>query len=337
MRILVTGGAGYIGSMVSISLLQAGHDVVILDDLSNSYQTSIQNIERITKKKCTFIKGSVMDLEVLQQLFTQHKVEGVIHLAGKKYVNESIHYPLDYYYANVVGTLQLVDTMLKHGVTRIVFSSSATIYGDAAISPVREDAARVAISPYGQTKIVSEHFLEELSKSNAQLSVVILRYFNPVGAHPSGLLGEQPKGQAPGLFPCIMQSVMGLQPMLQVYGSDYETKDGTCIRDYIHIEDLAAAHIQALHYTTTTTGCEAFNIGSGKGYTILEVLQAFEEVNHIAVPHMMHMRREGDIAISFANIEKSVQHLGWQPKKTLQDMCFDAWVWHQEAQHRAYA
>ena len=326
--ILVTGGAGYIGSHTVLQLLEQNFDVVVLDNLCNSSPESLRRVESITDKKVTFIQGDIRDDIVLNRVFTSYRIDAVIHFAGLKAVGESVEQPLKYYENNVFGTLQLCKVMQQHQVTNIVFSSSATVYGDPAALPLREDMPTgQPTNPYGQSKLMVEHVLTDLYASNYQWNIVLLRYFNPAGAHPSGLIGEDPNGIPNNLMPFITQVATGKRACLNVFGDDYDTHDGTGVRDYIHVEDLAAGHLKALTKIFDSAGLCLFNLGTGKGYSVLDMVNAFQEESGKRIPYNIVPRRSGDVAACFADPSKAEKELHWQAKKGLLDMCRDSWRW----------
>ena len=326
--ILVTGGAGYIGSHTVLQLLEQNFDVIVLDNLCNSSPESLRRVESITDKKVTFIQGDIRDDIVLNRVFTSYRIDAVIHFAGLKAVGESVEQPLKYYENNVFGTLQLCKVMQQHQVTNIVFSSSATVYGDPAALPLREDMPTgQPTNPYGQSKLMVEHVLTDLYASNHQWNIVLLRYFNPAGAHPSGLIGEDPNGIPNNLMPFITQVATGKRACLNVFGDDYDTHDGTGVRDYIHVEDLAAGHLKALTKIFDNAGLCLFNLGTGKGYSVLDMVNAFQEESGKRIPYNIVPRRSGDVAACFADPSKAEKELHWQAKKGLLDMCRDSWRW----------
>ncbi|MGN5456567.1 MAG: UDP-glucose 4-epimerase GalE [Candidatus Kurthia intestinigallinarum] len=327
MRVLVTGGAGYIGSMVCIELLNEGHELFIVDNFSNSDASAITKIMSITGKMVQYANVDITDRNALEVVFRTYSFDSVIHLAGKKSVTESIENPLQYYYDNLIGTVMLVQLMQQYGVHSIIFSSSATVYHPESICPIQEIAELKSSSPYGRTKLAIENFFRELCDAHPTFSAVLLRYFNPIGAHSSGEIGEKPLEVPNNLLPYLMDAVSGKRPPLEVFGNDYDTIDGSGIRDFIHVEDLAKGHIKALYYSMEHMGCESFNLGSGTGYSVLQLIETFATANKIEVPYNIGNRRPGDIAISFADITKAQQILGWQPLKNLTEMCQDAWRW----------
>ncbi len=330
MEILLTGGAGYIATHTIVELVKAGHEVIVADNFINSQPEALRRVEEITGKKITAYELDVCDKAQLRDVFRRHDLSGVIHFAGLKAVGESVGIPLRYYRNNIDSTLTLCETMQEFKVTKLVFSSSATVYGIPDKMPLVEDMPTGASSPYGWTKFMIEQILRDVAYASKDWSVVLLRYFNPVGAHESGLIGEDPSGIPNNLMPVITQVASGKLPMLQVYGTDYPTKDGTTIRDYIHVMDLARGHVKAIEYAKLHTGAEAINLGTGKGYSVLEMLRAFQEVNGIQVPHQMAGRRPGDVPECYANPGKALALLNWKAEKTLEDMCRDAWRWQKK-------
>ncbi len=328
MSILVTGGTGYIGSHTVVELLTRGDQVVIVDNLSNSKLCVLDRIESITGRRPVFIRCDLLDKAALEAVFEAHPdIDAVIHFAGLKAVGESCRLPLTYYYNNIVSTLNLLDCMEKHGIFRIVFSSSATVYGMPKSVPIREDFPLSTTNPYGETKRMIERILTDAAQARPELSVCLLRYFNPVGAHESGLIGEDPSGIPNNLMPYLTKVAAGKLPILSVFGDDYATKDGTGVRDYIHVVDLARAHIAALAYTKTYQGADAINIGTGKGYSVLELVRAFSEAWGSPIPYQITSRRPGDIAECYADTEKAARVLGWRAEYDLSRMCEDAARW----------
>jgi UDP-glucose 4-epimerase len=326
--ILVTGGAGYIGSHTVVELLNAGHDVVVLDNLSNSSSESLRRVEQITGKAATFVQGDIRDKSLLEQLFSDHAISAVMHFAGLKAVGESVAKPQLYYDNNVVGTLNLVQVMAAFAVKKLVFSSSATVYGDPASVPIRESFPTGATTnPYGTSKYMVERILADLCVADPTWAVSVLRYFNPVGAHVSGLIGEDPNDIPNNLVPYISQVAIGKLPQLSVYGNDYPTPDGTGVRDYIHVVDLALGHLAALNKLSSQAGFEAVNLGTGIGYSVLDMVQAFEAVTGVAVRYKVVARRPGDIASCYADPAYARQSLGWQAQRTLPEMMEDTWRW----------
>jgi UDP-glucose 4-epimerase len=335
MKILVTGGAGYIGSHTCVELLNAGHDLVVVDNLSNSKEESLRRVKEITGKSTRFYQTDLLDRDSLDQLFAENEVEAVVHFAGLKAVGESISIPLRYYHNNVTGTLVLCEVMQKHGVKNIVFSSSATVYGDPQSVPILEDFPLSATNPYGRTKLMIEEILQDLHSSDPSWNIALLRYFNPVGAHHSGMIGEDPEGIPNNLVPYISQVAVGKLPELQVFGNDYPTPDGTGVRDYIHVVDLAIGHLKALDKLRNAPGVVVYNLGTGRGYSVLEVVQAFEKASGKHVPYKIVERRPGDVAASFADPGKAQKELGWEAERGIEEMCRDVWGW-QSANPNGY-
>lgn len=330
MIIFITGGAGYIGSHTAVVLLDAGYDVVIFDDFSNSHPEAVRRIERITGRRVTLIEGDVRDRDTLIKAISEHNCEAVIHFAGKKAVGESVQKPLLYYDHNVVGSLRLLEAMRATNVKTLVFSSSATVYGDPQRLPYSEDHALAPTSPYGRTKLFTEEILRDLFSAEPGWRIAALRYFNPVGAHPSGLIGEDPNGMPNNLMPFITQVAVGKLNKLRVFGADYPTSDGTGVRDYLHVMDLADGHLAALQALTAPDAgpqCEAYNLGTGEGVSVLEMLHAFEASSGQAVPFEIVGRRPGDLAAYWADPSKAQRLLGWRARRTLAEMCTDAWRW----------
>ena len=327
MKILVTGGAGYIGSHTLVELLRAGHQVVVFDNLSNSSVVALERVAKISVGGITFFKGDLCSPADLHQVFSQHAIDAVIHFAGLKAVGESVEKPLLYYLNNVAGTANLCQTMVEAGVRMLVFSSSATVYGDPRSLPLREDAPTGATNPYGRTKLFIEEMLRDLAGSDAAWRIAILRYFNPIGAHPSGLIGENPRGIPNNLFPFITQVAIGQRPSLSVFGNDYPTVDGTGVRDYIHVVDLARGHVCALERLATYAGVLTINLGTGQGYSVLQMIQAFRHVSGRDIPYQIVSRRAGDIASCYADPSLARQELGWQAEYGLEEMCRDGWNW----------
>ncbi len=327
MKILLTGGAGYIGSHTCIELIESGFDVVIADDFSNSSMAVLERIKQITGVMPTLYNIDVADVKLLDELFTQENIDAVIHFAGFKAVGESCEKPTMYYRNNIDTTLSLLECMEKHNVKRFVFSSSATVYGNADRVEYVEDMPTDAVNPYGRTKMFIEHILADAACADKELSVVLLRYFNPIGAHKSGLIGDNPNGIPNNLMPYITQVAVKKREKLSVFGNDYPTHDGTGVRDYIHVCDLAKGHVAALRYSQKNCGCEAFNLGTGIGYSVMDIITAFEKVNGIKIPYVITNRRDGDLPEYYANPEKARRVLGWKTEKTLEDMCADSWRW----------
>ena len=327
-KILVTGGAGYIGSHTCIELLNSAHEVVVLDNLSNSAEESLHRVQELTGKALVFVEGDIRDRHTLDQIFTQHQIDAVIHFAGLKAVGESQHIPLTYFDHNIAGSLSLVKAMERAGVFNLVFSSSATVYDEANCSPLNEDMPTgMPSNNYGYTKLIVEQLLQKLSSADARWSIALLRYFNPVGAHKSGRIGEDPQGIPNNLMPYLTQVAVGRRDKLSIFGQDYDTVDGTGVRDYIHVVDLAVAHLCALNNRLKSKGCRAWNIGTGNGSSVLQVKNTFERVNDVTIPFEIVPRREGDVATSFADNTRAVAELGWTPQYTLEDMLADSWHW----------
>lgn len=327
MSILVTGGVGYIGSHTVVELIKLGKEVVIVDNLSNSSILVLDRIEEITGKRPTFYELDVADKAALRSVFEKESIEAAIHFAGYKAVGESVEKPVMYYENNIMSTLALVEVMAEFGVKKIVFSSSATVYGLNNPSPLVENMPTSATNPYGYTKVMLEQILRDLEVSDKEWSVALLRYFNPIGAHESGLIGEDPAGIPNNLMPFIAQVAVGKRAELSVFGNDYDTVDGTGVRDYIHVVDLALGHIKALEKISDTTGVYTYNLGSGQGTSVLELVQAFEKVNGVPVPYKIVDRRPGDVATCYANADKALAELNWKTEKTIEDMCRDTWNW----------
>lgn len=328
--ILVTGGAGYIGSHTCIELQASGYEVLVLDNFSNSSPEALRRVEQITGKPLTLVEGDILDAELLARLFAEHTIEAVIHFAGLKAVGESVQQPLRYYHNNVAGTLTLCEAMQRAGVRNLVFSSSATVYGDPTVLPLREDMPTSATNPYGRSKLMIEELLKDLQRSEPGWNIALLRYFNPVGAHPSGLIGEDPSGIPNNLMPYIAQVAVGLRAALQVFGSDYPTPDGTGVRDYIHVMDLASGHVRALEWLAKGQGVRAFNLGTGQGYSVLEMVKAFELVSAKPVAYNLVDRRPGDVASCYADPSRAEAELGWQAKQGVEQMCADTWRWQSQ-------
>lgn len=327
-KILVTGGAGYIGSHTCIELLNSAHEVVVLDNLSNSAEKSLHRVQELTGKALIFVEGDIRDGHTLDQIFTQHQIDAVIHFAGLKAVGESQHIPLTYFDHNIAGSLSLVKAMERAGVFNLVFSSSATVYDEANCSPLNEDMPTgMPSNNYGYTKLIVEQLLQKLSSADARWSIALLRYFNPVGAHKSGRIGEDPQGIPNNLMPYLTQVAVGRRDKLSIFGQDYDTVDGTGVRDYIHVVDLAVAHLCALNNRLKSKGCRAWNIGTGNGSSVLQVKNTFERVNDVTIPFEIVPRREGDVATSFADNTRAVAELGWTPQYNLEDMLVDSWNW----------
>lgn len=324
MSVLVTGGAGYIGSHACVELLNAGYEVVVFDNLSNSKEESIEKVEKITGKKVKFYRGDLLSVSDLEKVFSENKIESVIHFAGLKAVGESVAKPMLYYHNNITGTLNLCAVMSKYGCKSIVFSSSATVYGNPKTVPITEDFPLSTTNPYGSTKLMIENILRDIYVSDNDWSICILRYFNPIGAHESGLIGEDPNGIPNNLMPYVAKVAVGELPVLNVFGDDYPTRDGTGVRDYIHVVDLAKGHICALK-KAKEKGVFTYNLGTGNGYSVLEIIKAFEKASGVKVNYRIAPRRPGDIPECFANPEKAYKELGWKANKGIDEMCEDAW------------
>ncbi len=325
MAILVTGGAGYIGSHTCVELLESGYEIVIVDNFVNSKPESLNRIRKITGKDFKFYEADLLDREALEKIFSENDISAVIHFAGLKAVGESVSQPLRYYHNNITGTLILCDVMQKAGVKKIVFSSSATVYGSPKSVPIREDFPLHTTNPYGSTKLMIEDILRDLYVADNEWSIALLRYFNPIGAHISGLIGEDPNGIPNNLMPYIAQVAAGKLEVLSVFGDDYDTKDGTGVRDYIHVVDLAKGHLKALEKVMRDTGADAYNLGTGNGYSVLELVNAFEKVNGVKVNKKIAPRRPGDIAECYADPKKAKEILGWEAEFGVERMCEDAW------------
>ncbi len=330
MKILVTGGAGYIGSHTCLELLDKGYEVVVVDNLANSKKEALNRVEDITGKKLSFYQVDLLEQEKLEFIFTEHKIDAVIHFAGYKAVGESVSKPLSYYHNNITGTLYLCEAMEKYGVKNLVFSSSATVYGDPETVPIKEDFPLSATNPYGRTKLFIEEILRDLHVANNSWNIALLRYFNPVGAHPSGRIGEDPNDIPNNLMPYISQVAVGKLDKLSIFGDDYPTKDGTGVRDYIHVVDLAIGHIKALEILEKNPGVVTYNLGTGKGYSVLEVVKAFEEASGQEVPYELTERRPGDVAACYADPQKAKKELGWEAERDIVDMCRDVWKWQSQ-------
>ena len=328
MAILVTGGAGYIGSHTVVELQTAGYDVVVLDNLSNSSEKSLQRVEKITGKPVTFYKADILDREALNAVFEKESIDSCIHFAGLKAVGESVQKPWEYYENNIAGTLTLVDVMRKHDVKNIIFSSSATVYGDPAFVPITEVCPKgQCTNPYGWTKSMLEQILMDIQKADPEWNVVLLRYFNPIGAHKSGMIGENPNGIPNNLTPYITQVAVGKLKELGVFGNDYDTPDGTGVRDYIHVVDLAKGHVKALKKIEEKAGLKVYNLGTGMGYSVLDIVNNFEEATGVKIPYVIKDRRPGDIATCYSSAEKAEKELGWKAEFGIKEMCADSWRW----------
>lgn len=328
MAILVTGGAGYIGSHTVIELQNAGYDVVVMDNLSNSSEVALERVQEITGKPLTFYKADILDREATEEIFSKEKIEAVIHFAGLKAVGESVQKPWEYYNNNITGTLILLDVMRKHNVKNIIFSSSATVYGEPEKVPVTEETPKGSCTnPYGWTKSMLEQILTDIQKADPSWNVILLRYFNPIGAHKSGKIGENPNGIPNNLMPYITQVAVGKLPKLGVFGNDYPTPDGTCIRDYIHVLDLATGHVKALERLKKNAGLDIYNLGTGIGYSVLDVIHNFEAATGITIPFEFKSRRAGDIPVNYSNADKAWKELGWKAQYGIKEMCEDSWRW----------
>jgi UDP-glucose 4-epimerase len=330
MAILVTGGAGYIGSHTCVELLSAGYELIVLDNFSNSKPESLNRVKAITGKDFTFYEVDLLDRSGVENVFSSHSIEAVIHFAGLKAVGESVSIPLHYYHNNITGTLILLDVMKKYGVKNLVFSSSATVYGMPDRMPISEDFPLSATNPYGRTKLMIEEILRDLVVADPTWSIALLRYFNPIGAHESGTIGEDPNGIPNNLMPFITQVAVGKLKELQVFGNDYPTVDGSGVRDYIHVVDLALGHLKALEKVVASKGVEAYNLGTGTGYSVLEIVAAFEQASGKKVPYKIVDRRPGDVAICYADPSRSKNVLGWAAARGIEDMCRDSWRWQEK-------
>ncbi len=330
-NILVTGGAGYIGSHTCVELLAAGHNLVVIDNFSNSKPAVLGRVEQISGRQVPFMEVDIRDRGALRDVFRQHAIDAVIHFAGLKAVGESVSQPLRYYDNNISGSIALFEVMAESGVKTLVFSSSATVYGDPHSVPIREDFPLSATNPYGRSKLMLEDILRDLSRSDESWKIALLRYFNPVGAHESGIIGEDPNGIPNNLMPVITQVAVGKLPQLSVFGDDYQTPDGTGVRDYIHVVDLARGHLAALEALSGTSGVMAVNLGTGQGYSVLDVVRAFEKASDRPVPYRIVPRRPGDVAQCYADPTLAKELLGWQAQRGLDEMCRDSWRWQQWA------
>ena len=331
MAVLVTGGAGYIGSHTCVELLENNKEVVVLDNLSNSSEEALNRVKRITGKEVKFYKGDISDIVILDTIFKKENIESCIHFAGLKAVGESVVKPWEYYENNIAGTLTLVDVMRKHGVKNIIFSSSATVYGDPAIIPITEECPKgQCTNPYGWTKSMLEQILTDIQKADPEWNVVLLRYFNPIGAHKSGLIGENPNGIPNNLMPYITQVAVGKLKELGVFGNDYDTPDGTGVRDYIHVVDLAKGHVKAVKKLEDNSGLSIYNLGTGKGYSVLDIVKNFEAATGIKIPYSIKPRRAGDVATCYSDATKAKKELGWEAEYDIKDMCADSWNFQQK-------
>ncbi len=328
MKILGTGGAGYIGSHTVVELQQAGYEVVVLDNLCNSSEKSLNRVEKITGKEVPFYKADILDRDALEKIFTEEKIDAVIHFAGLKAVGESVQKPWEYYENNIAGTLTLVDVMRKHGVKNIIFSSSATVYGNPAVIPITEECPKgQCTNPYGWTKSMLEQILADIQRADSEWNVILLRYFNPIGAHKSGTIGENPNGIPNNLMPYITQVAVGKLSQLGVFGNDYDTHDGTGVRDYIHVVDLAVGHVKALKKIEEKAGLKIYNLGTGVGYSVLDIVKNFEEATGVRIPYVIKERRTGDIATCYADAALAKEELGWEAQYGIREMCEDSWRW----------
>ena len=327
MSVLVTGGAGYIGSHACVELLNSGFEVVVIDNLSNSNEEALKRVEEITGKSFKFYKKDLLDREAVEEMFNKEKIDAVMHFAGLKAVGESVSQPMRYYHNNITSTLVLCEVMNKYGVKNLVFSSSATVYGNPHTVPISEEFPLSATNPYGRTKLMIEEILRDLYVADNTWNIAILRYFNPIGAHASGEIGEDPKGIPNNLVPYITQVAIGMRDKLSVYGNDYPTSDGTGVRDYIHVVDLVLGHLKALEKLRSKPGVVTYNLGTGIGYTVLEVVEAFSKTSGRDIPYQIAARRPGDIAACYADPSKAKAELGWRAEKGLDEMCKDSWNW----------
>ncbi len=331
MRILVTGGAGYIGSHTCVELLEAGYDVVVVDNLYNASEKAIERVKEITGKDLTFYEADICDRDAMTRIFDAEKVDAVIHFAGLKAVGESVSKPIEYYSNNIAGTLVLCDVMRAHNVKNIIFSSSATVYGDPAFVPITEECPKgTCTNPYGWTKWMLEQVLTDIQKADPEWNVILLRYFNPIGAHKSGLIGEDPKGIPNNLLPYVAQVAIGKLECLGVFGDDYDTPDGTGVRDYIHVVDLAKGHVKAIRKLADKEGVSVYNLGTGNGYSVLQVKDAFERACGHAIKYQIKPRRAGDIATCYCDPSKAKAELGWEAENGIDEMCADSWNWQQK-------
>jgi UDP-glucose 4-epimerase len=327
-KVLLTGGAGYIGSHTAVEFLNAGHEIVVVDNLSNSSVKSVKRVERLTNKSIDFYQIDLLDAINFDKIFDEHEIDAVVHFAGLKAVGESVSKPLDYYRTNITTTLNLCDSMLRHGVRDLAFSSSATVYGEPKSMPIDEDSPVIdATNPYGRTKLMIEKILSDVSASEPSLNIALLRYFNPGGAHISGEIGEDPTGIPNNLLPFVSQVAVGKREELVVFGEDYPTHDGTCIRDYIHVVDLAKGHLAAIEKLADNPGLIMCNLGTGTGYSVLDIIAAFEKANNLKIPYRMGPRRDGDIPSSYTNPSYAKKMLGWEAEYGIEEICRDAWNW----------
>ncbi len=331
MAILVTGGAGYIGSHTVVELQNAGYDVVVCDNLSNSSKKSLERVETITGKPVKFYLADILDRDAMENIFSNEKIDAVIHFAGLKAVGESVAKPWEYYHNNITGTLVLTDVMRKHGCKNIIFSSSATVYGNPAFVPITEECPKgTCTNPYGWTKSMLEQILTDMQHADPEWNIVLLRYFNPIGAHKSGLIGENPTGIPNNLMPYVTQVAVGKRPELGVFGNDYDTHDGTGVRDYIHVVDLAKGHVCAIRKLAEKCGLKTYNLGTGNGYSVLDIVKNFEAATGIKIPYSIKPRRPGDIATCYSSAELAEKELGWKAENGILEMCADSWNWQKK-------
>ena len=330
MAVLITGGAGYIGSHAAVEFLNSGYEIIVLDNFFNSHRKSMERVKELTGIDFPFYEVDLLNQEAMDQLFTEHTIESVIHFAGLKSVGESVSFPLQYYKNNVTGTLKLCEVMAKHQVKKLVFSSSATVYGAPNEMPINEEFPLSVTNPYGRSKLMIEEILHDVYLADPAWSIALLRYFNPIGAHESGKIGEDPNGIPNNIMPYITQVAIGKREKLLVYGNDYDTHDGTGIRDYVHVVDLVKGHLKALGYLEKRTGVEVFNLGTGRGYSVLDLVDTFTNVNGRLIPYEIVDRRSGDVAVCYADVTKAAQLLGWKAEKNLSDMCIDSWKWQRQ-------
>lgn len=328
MKVLVTGGAGFIGSHTCVELLENGHEVVVVDNLSNSSEKSLERVKELTGKDFAFYKGDILDDELLNKIFKENNIDCCIHFAGLKAVGESVAKPWEYYNNNISGTLNLVKVMKENGCKNIIFSSSATVYGDPQEIPITENCPKgQCTNPYGWTKSMLEQILMDIYNSDKEWNIILLRYFNPIGAHKSGRIGENPNGIPNNLMPYITQVAVGKLEKLGVFGNDYDTPDGTGVRDYIHVVDLAKGHVKALKKIEENAGLNIYNLGTGQGYSVLDIVKNFEEATGVKIPYVIKERRPGDIATSYCNPDKAYKELGWKAENGIKEMCADSWNW----------
>ena len=331
MKVLVTGGAGFIGSHTVVELLAAGHEVLVYDNLCNSSEKSLARVKEITGKEVPFVRGDILDRDALEKVFAENSFDCCIHFAGLKAVGESVEKPWEYYYNNITGTLILTDVMRHHNCRNIIFSSSATVYGEPAEIPITENCPKApCTNPYGWTKSMLEQILSDLQKADPKWNVILLRYFNPIGAHKSGKIGENPNGIPNNLMPYVTQVAVGKLPELRVFGNDYETHDGTGVRDYIHVVDLAKGHVKALKKIEENAGLKVYNLGTGKGYSVLDIVKSFEEATGVKIPYQICPRRSGDIAKNYCDPALAKAELGWEAENGIEEMCADSWNWQKQ-------